>query len=52
LALKSRKPVVLLAVPPAARDYFTTLGGAVRSAESVDEAILEISKALAGSFER
>jgi len=52
LALKSRKPVVLLAVPPAAHDYFTTLGGWLRSAESVDEAILSISQALAGSLER
>jgi uncharacterized protein (TIGR00725 family) len=47
LALKSRKPVVLLAVPPAARAYFTTLGGEVRYAQSVDEAIPSIREAFA-----
>jgi uncharacterized protein (TIGR00725 family) len=39
LALKSGKPVVLVAAPPSAGEFFRGLGGLVRTVQSADEAI-------------
>jgi uncharacterized protein (TIGR00725 family) len=47
LALKSRTPVVLLAAPPVARDYFVSLGGEIVCADSVDDVIAAVYELLA-----
>jgi uncharacterized protein (TIGR00725 family) len=39
LALKSGKPVVLVAAPPSAQEFFRGLGGVLRCAQSTEEAI-------------
>jgi uncharacterized protein (TIGR00725 family) len=44
LALKSGRPVVLVAAPPSAEEFFRGLGGVLRSVQSVDEAIALIRR--------
>jgi uncharacterized protein (TIGR00725 family) len=46
LAVKSRKPVVLLAASPIAREFVRTLGGDVGEAATVEQAIELVRRAL------
>jgi len=47
LALKSGKPVVLVAAPAAARAYFATLGGDLVCLDSAAEAVAAVADAIA-----